>query len=187
MAAAWTNITGGEYIEAEYKLTKEPLLILIDDRNGFVTEPKAISETYKTIAAIFLEKKVNNRLIPFEEWRRLQQSDRSYHKMSIRQIGEKLGASQVLYMRVEQFTLSTEPGAPIFRGEFTVRVKVLSTDQKKDIRQWPDNEAGRRISVGTDPTPADGEKSSSDIATELGIKLGKSTALLFYGHREMEK
>jgi hypothetical protein len=187
MAEAWTNITGGEFIDAEYKLTKEPLLILIDDRNSFVTEPRASVEAYKTIAAIFLEKHVNDRLIPFEECRRLQQSDRTYHKLSIRQIGEKLGASEVLYLRVEKFTLFSEPGAAIFKGEFTVRIKVVSTDRKKDTRMWPDSEAGRRISVGTDPTPADGDKSATDVATELGIKLGKSIAMLFYGHRELEK
>jgi len=186
MAEAWTNITGGEFIEAEYKLTKEPLLVLIDDRYGFVTEPRAIMETYKTIAAIFLDKRVNDRLIPFEEWRRLQQTDRGYHKLSIRQIGEKLGASEVLYLRVEKFTLFSEPGAAIFKGEFTVRIKVVSTDRKKESRLWPDSESGRRVSVSTDPTPADGDKSATDVATELAIKLGKEIGLLFYGHRELE-
>jgi len=187
MAGAWANITGGEYIDAQYKIPNEPLLVLIDDRDGHVTEPRAINETHKTIATVFIAKNVNDKIVPIEDWRRMMQSDKDYAKLSIRQIGEKLGAANVLYLRVDRFSLQSEPGAPIFRGEYAVRVKVISTDRKKEARVWPDNEAGKRIVVTTDPTPMDGDKSAGDVATELGIKLGKEVALMFYGHREMEK
>jgi hypothetical protein len=187
IAAAWANITGGEWIDAQFTLTKEPLLILIDDRNSQVTEPRAIRELHKTISANFLEFRVNQMVIPFEEAQRLAQTDPQYSRYSIRQIGEKLGAEQVLYLRVDRFTVSAEPGAPIYKGEFTVRVKVLATDRKQDIRLWPSEESGKRVSATTPPVPADSEKTAGDIATELGIKLGKEVAMLFYGHREMQK
>jgi hypothetical protein len=107
--------------------------------------------------------------------------------MSARQIGEKLGAEQVLYIGVDRFTLNSEPGAPIFKGEFVARVKVLSTAREKDVRLWPDGESGRRVSATTDPTPADGDKTGADVATELGIKLGQEVAKFFYGRREFDK
>lgn len=187
IAAAWTNITGGDWIEAEFTLTKEPLLILIDDRNTVVTEPKAVRELHKTISENFLTLKVNHMVVPFDEWQRLAQSDKKYAKYSARQIGEKLGAEQVLYITVDRFTLHSEPGAPVFKGEFTVRIKVLSTNREKDIRLWPTEESGKRISVTTAAIPTDSEKTSGDIATELGIRLGKDIAKLFFGHRELEK
>lgn len=187
VAAAWTNMTGGDWIAAQFELTKEPLLVLIDDRSSIVTEPKAIREAHKTIAVNFTEFKVNHNVIPFEEWQRLAQTDKKYGRYSIRQVGEKLGADQVLYINVERFTLHGEPGAPVFKGEFTVRVKVLSTNREKDVRVWPSEESGKRISVNSAPIPIDSEKSANDIATELGIKLGKEVAMMFYGHRELEK
>lgn len=187
VAAAWTNMTGGDWIPAQFTLTKEPLLVLIDDRSSIVTEPKSIREAHKTIAVNFAEFKVNHNVIPFEEWQRLAQTDKKYGRYSIRQVGEKLGAEQVLYLNVERFTLHGEPGAPVFKGEFTVRVKVLSTNREKDVRVWPSEESGKRISVTSAPIPIDSEKSASDIATELGIKLGKEVAMMFYGHRELEK
>jgi hypothetical protein len=186
IASAWTNITGGDWIEPEFQLTKEPLLVLVDDRGGHVTEPKAIREVHQTVSEIFLEFNVNKRIIPFQEWQNLN-ADRNYHKMSARQIGEKLGAEQVLYIGVDRFTLNSEPGAPIFKGEFVARVKVLSTAREKDVRLWPDGESGRRVSATTDPTPADGDKTGADVATELGIKLGQEVAKFFYGRREFDK
>lgn len=187
MAAAWANITGGEWIEPQHKLSKEPLLVLIDDRHGQVSEPRAILEAHKTISTIFLAKNVNDKIVPLEEWRRLTQSEKNYAKLTIRQIGEKLGAANVLYLKVERFALQVDSGTPVFRGEFTVSVKVISTDRKRDVRVWPEGDIGKRVSVGTDPTPMDGDKSAGDVAAELGIKLGKEVALLFYGHRELEK
>lgn len=185
MAAAVTNITGGDWIDAEFELTKEPLLILIDDRNGQITEPKAVREVYQTISENFLEFKVNQRVIPFQEWQNLQ-SDRKTSQMTIRQVGERLGAAQVLYIGVERFTLHSEVGAPVFKGEFVAKVKVITTERKKDVRLWPDDESGRRVSVSTQPTPADGDKSPGDIAAELGIKLGQEVAKFFYGRREFQ-
>ena len=186
MAAAITNITGGDWIEPEFELTKEPLLVLVDDRGGQISEPKAIREVHQTISEIFLEFNVNKRIVPFQEWQNLQ-ADRNYSKMSARQIGEKLGAEQVLYISIDRFTLNSESGAPIFKGEFVARVKVLSTERKKDVRLWPDEESGRRVSATTDPTPADGDKSGADVAAELGIKLGQEVAQFFYGRREFDQ
>jgi hypothetical protein len=186
LATTWATMSGGDWIDPEFQLTKGPLLILVDDRDSQISDPRAISEVHKTLSAIFLEFKVNTNVVPYAEWQRLQQSDRKYEKLSIRQIGEKLGAEQIVYLRVEKFTLQSEPGAPLFKGEFVVRVKVLSTDRKNEVRLWPDEESGKRISAETRPISSDGEKTSGDVARELAEKLAKEVAKLFYGHRELE-
>lgn len=184
MAAAWVNLTGGEVIEPEYTLTKGPLLVLVDDMQSLVTQPKALRELHATISENFLEFDVNRRIIPPRELRHLRQSERKIDKMSAREIGEKLGAEQVLYVWVERFTLHAEPGAPLFQGEFTVRVKVLSTDRVRDVRLWPRAGEGRLCAATTEPVSEGGEVSASDVATELGRKLGQTIAGLFYEHRE---
>src|SRR5438105_267278 len=83
VAAAWANISHGDWIEAEFTLSKAPLLVLVDDRNSLVTEPAAARELHKTIAANFLEFKVNHNLVPYEDWQRLVQSDKKYNKYSV--------------------------------------------------------------------------------------------------------
>ncbi len=187
MAAVWANLTGGDVVEPEFTLTKEPLLILIDDRDSLVTEPQAFRDLHQALSAIFLEFKVNRQLVPFENWQTLQRTAKDYNRLSVREIGEKLGASQVLYLVVDRFTLQAEPGAPLFKGEFAVRVKVLSTEAKRDVRLWPREEAGRRIVVTTNPTPADSDKSAGDVARELAEKIADSISRLFYEHRALDK
>ncbi len=187
MAALWANMTGGDVVEAKYELTTEPLLILIDDNESLVSEPRALRHVHKKISEEFLEMNANRRVVPFEDWQALQRSAKNYDKLSIRQVGEKLGAKQVLYIRVKRFTLHAEPGAPLFKGDFSARVKVLTTERKPDVRLWPRDEAGHRISVSTEAIPTDGDKSAGDVAEELADKLGHATAKLFYQHRELEE
>ena len=186
-AALWTNLTGGDVISPEFTMTKKPLLILFDDRNETVTHPRAIRRAHKEISDRFIQYVVNKIVIPFNDWQRLQQAERKYDKMSIREIGERLGADQVLYVRVSRFTVKAEAGAPLFKGEFMARVKVLSTDRTEEVRLWPRDPAGRRIAVTTPPTSMGGEKSSGDFADELGTKMGKAIAELFYEHREFSE
>jgi hypothetical protein len=185
-ASAWANITGGDVIEPEYKLGQGPLLILIEDPRGDVSDPRAMRELHATISDIFVEFKVNHRVVPWEQRERLERAEKEYSKLSIREIGEKLGAEQVLYVRVEKFSLQSEPGAPIFKGEFITRVKVLDTKQEKDVRQWPREPSGRRISVTTPAISSEGDKSASDVAKELAIKMGQAITEMFYEHRSLD-
>ncbi|MFQ5411775.1 MAG: hypothetical protein ACE5EC_05740 [Phycisphaerae bacterium] len=185
MAIVWANLTGGETIEAQYTLTKGPLFVFIDDRDGLVDEPKAIREVHATISEIFRKENVNHRVIPFADWRHLQQSERKYRGMTIQAVGEKLGADQVLYVRIDQFSLQSEAGAPLFKGEFIARVKVLSTEREVSvIRLWPREERGHRVAASTRPVSTDGDKTAADVADELGKRLGWEIAGLFYDHKE---
>lgn len=187
MAETWAHLTGGDWIDPEFELTQLRLLILIDDKTGQVSDPRAIREIHRTLSENFLEFNVNKRVVPLRDWQKLQ-SRPDYGEMTIREIGEEVGAEQVLYIGIERFTLNTETGAPIFRGEFAARVKVISTERRPDVRLWPkDDEAGRRVVVTTEPTPADSDTSASDVATELGIKMGREIAGFFYGRREFQR
>ncbi|MBN2560738.1 MAG: hypothetical protein JXQ75_07405 [Phycisphaerae bacterium] len=187
MAALWTNITGGDVVEPQYTLTKQRLLILIDDWDSVVSEPHAIRHMHNTISDAFLEYRVNRRVVPFEDWQALQRSAKKYNRLSAREIGEKLGADQVVCIRVNRFTLHAEPGAPLFKGEFVGHVKVLSTERRHDVRLWPRQESGWRIAVETDAISTDSGKSASDVAKELAAKAADAVAKLFYQHRTLDE
>lgn len=187
LAALAANVTGGDKVPAEYTLTKGPLLVLIDPGENVVIEPYSVRQMHKTISDLFLEMGANRRVVPYENWQALQQSAKDYSRLSIRQIGEKLGADQVLYIRVDRFVLEEEPASPIYKGEAVVRVKVLSTEAKHDVRLWPTEEKGKRVSATTDPVAKDGDKSAGDISKELAVKTGLAVAKLFYEYRELEK
>ncbi|MCZ6683248.1 MAG: hypothetical protein O7B26_08690 [Planctomycetota bacterium] len=186
--AAVAAATGGEWVEANYRIGEGPLLILIDDLDGLVTEPRAVKETHETISEIFYDFKINRLVIPLAEWQTLRQTDKKYDSLSVRQIGEKLGAEQVLYIKVVRFTLSDEPGADIYKGHFVVRIKVLSTRPERDVRLWPPEteRAGHKVEATTATEPIDGDRSAFEVARELSIRLGQAVAKNFYGYRELE-
>lgn len=187
MASAFAAASGGEWVDAEFKIAEGPLLVLIDDLDDLVTEPRAIKEVHETISDIFYEFKINRLVIPFEEWQTLRQTDKDYDTLSIREIGEKLGAEQVLYVKIIRFSLSDEPGADIYKGHFVARTKVLSTRSGRDVRLWPETDpAGEKVEATTAPEPIDGDRSAFEVARELSIKLGQGVAKNFYGHRSME-
>ncbi len=187
MAAFFAAMSGGDSIKAEFKLTKGPILVFIDDHDSKIEQPIAIRECHDTIADNFARFDVNTRVIPFSEWQHLEQTEEKYDKMSIRRVGEKLGAEQIVYVRIDQFTLQSEPGAPLYKGLFSSRVKVLSTEREPNVRLWPREEAGRLVRVETAPVSTGGEKSPNDIARELGQRMGKQVAGLFYEHREFDE
>lgn len=187
MAALWTNITGGDIVKAEFKLTSGPLLILIDDPKSQITEPRGERDLHRTISARFLENDVNKRVVPYSDLAQMRQSERKFDRLATRDIGEKLGADQVLHLIVERFTLNAEPGAPIFKGEYSVRVRVLSTERKHDVRLWPREQSGKLVAVSMPSMPSDSEKSASEYAAELAAKLGDEVSKLFYDHRGLDK
>ena len=187
-AALWANMTGGDKVDAEFNLTKGPLLILLDDPNeDQISDPRVYEDLHKGISAHFLNFQVNSRVIPFEDWARLKQSDSKYNKLTIREIGEKLGAEQVLYLRVTRFVLQPEPGADVFQGEFSCNVKVLSTEGKRDVRLWPKEDIGKKVTVRTKAEPSDGDRSAADVAADLATRMGQDVSALFYSHRSLEK
>ncbi len=187
LATMMAHATGGDWIEPEFNLTHGRLLVLVEDPSGLVSQPRALRELHREISEKFLEFSVNSKIVPPEDIERIKRKERDYGRLSIREVGEKHGAEQVLYIRVDQFTLQAEEGAPLYKGLFTVRVKVLSTEAERDVRLWPRDPSGRRVSVGTPPVATDSGKSESDVARELAVKMGAEVAKLFYGHRELEE
>lgn len=186
-AQFWAGMTGGDWIEPEFVLTRGRLLVLIDDFDDLVTQPRAVEEVHKTVSANLLKMLINDQVIPYKDWQELRQNTKDYDKLSIRAVGEKLGAEQVLYLRVTRFALSDEPGAEIYRGRFEVRVKVVTTQQIRNARLWPEREdLGRKVVGTTEPEPMDGDRSAFEVTRELSIKLGQAVTKLFYGHRELD-
>lgn len=186
LAGFMVGMQGGELIKPEFELTDGPILVLFDDRAGRIDRPQALRKAHKVVSDLFAEERVNSRVIPFTEWQRFQQNAEKYDRLTIREIGERMGAEQVIYVGVERFATQSQEGAPIFQGLFEARVKVISTDRTRDVRMWPRDGAGYRIKVSTDPTPMDGDTSEGDVADELGAKMGEKVAKLFYEHREHE-
>lgn len=186
MATLWYHMTGGETIEAEFKLTDRKLAVVVDDPQGFVVVPVTFREFHDKFVDALRANGIESKVIPFDEWQQLRQRDPDYNtdKMTRRLIGEKLGADQILFLNVTDFRLKREPAAPIYEGRFAVSVAVYSTERKRDVRLWPQQSEGKDVVVTTKPGPSDGDLSASDVARQLADQMADSVAKLFYAHKE---
>ncbi len=188
MAILWHHLTGGETIEAKFKLTKGKLAVIVDDPQGFVVTPVTFREFHDKFVEALRANGIESKVIPFEEWQQLRQRDPDYNtdKMTRRLIGEKLGADQVLFLNVTDFRLKKEPAAPIYEGRFAVRVAIYSTERKRDVRLWPLQSDGEDVVVTTKPGPSDADDSAGDISRQLADEMADSVAKLFYDHKEKD-
>jgi hypothetical protein len=188
MAITWWHLTGGDTIEARFKLTEGKLAVVLDDPQGMIVIPSTFRVFQQKLNEELVSHGVKSKLVPFEQWDRLRTSDPEYQsmKLSRREIGEKLGADQVLYLDVTDFRLKRDPSTPIFQGRFAVRVSVYSTERKRDVRLWPEQEGGESVVVETQPQPADQDVTATDVARELADKMAVAVSKLFYDHKEKD-
>ncbi|MFO0974110.1 MAG: hypothetical protein U1A27_11840 [Phycisphaerae bacterium] len=179
------HLTGGETIDAKHKLTARHLAVLLDDPEGLVTQAAVSPQLQRKLAEEFTANKIETALVPYDDMERLRGSDeQAFSKMAINCIGEKVGADQVLYLRVTDFALRREPGAPLFQGRFAVRVAVLSTESKHDVRIWPRELQGEAVAFETQPQSSEGDVSAADVGRDLAAGLANNVAKLFYDHKD---
>lgn len=187
LGGLWAVLSGGDEVPAEFKLTEGPIALLVDDPDSLAVAPEALRAMHDRVEQELTTREVNKRLVSFDETQRLQQSERRYDDLSIRQIGEKLGAEQVIYCRVQYWATRANPGDPQFEGQFRVAVKVIDTKHAADVKLWPTDGPPRVVSARTDPDLSDAADAEIDVARKLGQKLGRSVALLFAAHKPLDE
>lgn len=180
--------SGGDTIEAEYKLPEGLVAVVVDEPEPLGVTPEAIAAFHKTFEETLEANKIKTRIVPLAEVQRLQQTETNYEELSVRQLGEKLGAQQVLYVRVKYWALKENPEDVQYAGRWRVGVKIVSTERKSDVRLWPrDGAEDRTIEVKTDPSLDDSLAAPVRVAEQLARKLGKKVAQYFYDHKPLDE
>lgn len=188
IAAVLAVASGGDTVDAEYKLPEGLLAVVVDEPEPLGVTPEAIATFHKTFEETLSANKIKTRIVALAEVQRLQQTETNYEELSIRQLGEKLGAEQVLYVRVKYWALKENPEDVQYAGRWRVGVKIVSTERKSDVRLWPrDGAEDRTIEVKTDPSLDDSLAAPVRVAEQLARKLGKKTAQYFYDHKPLDE
>ncbi len=179
----WMGVGHGQTVPAQFTLTEGRLAIFLDDPNDLVALPEANAELLRELAKVFRTNEVNDRVVEVEQVARLVHSRTESARWSIRQIGEELGAEQVLYIEVLNFRLRDQPGTPLYRGRWQVAVKVIATERKHDVRLWPKRPPGHRIEIETPLEQDDDPNYPAELSRRMARLLARKIAFLFYDHR----
>jgi hypothetical protein len=187
VALYWMGVGQGKKIKAQFTLTKGPLAVFVDDPSGLVSVPEAATLLITELDRNFRTRKINANVVSPEKLARVVYSHPESQNWSTRQVGEKLGAEQVLHIRVRRFRLRDEPGDPLYKGQWQVTIKVISTERQTDVRLWPTGIEGHDVAVGTSTEHSDDEAFGVELASRMARMLAQQITFLFCDHRAQEQ
>ncbi|MEM9883331.1 MAG: hypothetical protein AAF800_10475 [Planctomycetota bacterium] len=198
-------IAGGEKVEAAYRLPDAATLVMVDDPQNLLSNPRLARQVATTAIhyMTFHEALGSAEFIDPRRLNRLEaELDRQWEQTPIDEVARRLGAQQVVYARVESVTMHVAD--TLYRPEATLEVKVLATPSGDDAatsRLWPeapvlgtaDGEPaapGHRVRVGLDYVSRDsrfvGDATPDDLARRLADEAGLHLGRLFYDWKRPE-
>ncbi|RME36489.1 MAG: hypothetical protein D6788_11485, partial [Planctomycetota bacterium] len=135
-------------VKAQFRLTSGPLLILIDDPARMLDWPPAEAYLFDHLSQELLRHKAAAKIVPLETVQHLRQSTPDFARRGAREVGEMVGAEQVLLLTVAAYRGEEQIGDVSEAGLFSVTVKVINVLEKDDplrVRLWPESPRGKRV------------------------------------------
>jgi hypothetical protein len=176
--AALTYVVEGEPpVDAKYVPPKTPLLVLVENYRlggGFEGDQLA-----RYIQADLQDNKVGP-LVDLDKVYHLKDSDpTAYEEMTIQQVGKAVGASQVLYVDLQKFSVDSPEGSEQLKGAIIAQVRMVDVDS--GITAWPrEHREGETVSAQTPYMHQDGSIDERQVRQELSQKIALQISRLFY-------
>ncbi|MBU0719561.1 MAG: hypothetical protein KJ749_15060 [Planctomycetes bacterium] len=171
--------------EAKFRLTDQPILILVDDADNCCDSPEAKSALIDELSQQLLKNKAAARIIPRQTLEGLRQAEPGFEARGCREVGELAGAEQVIWIEVRDFLAQEQIYDVDHAAQFSVTVKVINVlekDRRSRVRLWPTSPRGHQISVSLSGSEVMMAKTRQTIARELASRLAVDVAKLFYDH-----
>jgi hypothetical protein len=176
----------GEKVEAKFRLTHGPLLILIDDASQSADASTAGRHLFDNLAQELLKHKAAQKIVPQETLLHLRQSMPDFEKRGCREMGKQTGADQVLWIEIQDFVADEQIQDALMAAYFAVTVKVVNVREDESgsrVRLWPTNPDGHTVAVSMTGSEVGLAKTRDAILKELTSRLAAEIARLFYDHR----
>ncbi|UCC29199.1 MAG: hypothetical protein JSU86_13465 [Phycisphaerales bacterium] len=173
-------------VEAKFRLTEGPVMILIDDISERVDWPAATRYLFDDLAQELLKHKAAFKIIPLQTVDHLRQSIPNFGERGCREVGELGGAEQVLWIEVQDFFAEEQIRDATTAAYFSVTVKAINVLEKKSrtrVRLWPTSPQGYPMTVSMSGSEVSMAKRTDAISKELAGRLAVEIAKLFYDHR----
>jgi len=175
----------GRLVPAEFKLTDGPLLIFVDDYRERMTSPLAARYVFEELSQELLRQKAAKKIIPLKTIDSLRQSHPNFNELSAREIGEIVGAEQVLWVEVQDFLADKQITNVSDAAYLNVTLKVLDpheTSRRSRVRLWPVSPTGHLVTTGISGAKVAELKTPAAISKELAKKISVEIAKRFYDY-----
>ncbi len=182
---AWlaATLSPPDPVPAKYVFPRqETVLVLVDDPVDIVG---ALPVKYELTGRINKELEANEiteHTISYKRLMDLAAATPNFNRLSTAEIGKKIGADIVLYVKIDDFSLRDNPMNPIWRGKFKTSVRVVDVEEG---RLWPKDLVGGYPVQEVDTKPIEGDNSSRfeiKLAKSMAYEMANNIVSLFYEH-----
>jgi hypothetical protein len=129
------KLYGPPAIPPKYVMPQEPLLLLVENAHSGSNAIPEADELARVVYEDLQEHKVAPLIDPAKVHALRDASPATFGKMSIAQIGQKLGARQVLYLHVDQLEIEVPQGSDVVRLKIAIKGKVVDVGSAQTV--WP--------------------------------------------------
>ncbi len=182
-AAAYV-LSGPPAVSAQFVPAKEPTLVLIEDYSNPSLHQ---TEAEQMTRCVWQDLKAHEAapLVEMEKFQELNdKSGAKVRKMTIPQIGQAVGARQVIYVNIRRSSVQGNTGGTI-AGTMDLRVRVV--DVRTGETRWPgDAEEGYPVVVETPVVLQGDENTECSMRDQMVRSAGIQVAHLFYEWKPAE-
>ncbi|MBI5722861.1 MAG: hypothetical protein HZA50_02805 [Planctomycetes bacterium] len=170
-------------VDAKYKIERgKKILVLVDDPKNIAPYERLKNRMATSLNKQLTDNNVAASTVPHERLTNLMLSTHDFNNLRVSEIGQKLGADIVIYVKLEKFSLKDEPTTTIWNARLGTSVKVVDSRGKK---LWPTGQ--NTFDVEPIELPSE-DKSDPNFAEELtnrlADKMADRIAKLFYNHKK---
>jgi hypothetical protein len=160
-------------------------VILVDDFEQQLDSPRT-----RTVLAELLGRELQandavKEIISQQRLDKLRRRRQDFGDLKSRQIGEMVGAHQLIYIVVREYYAPQDIEEISAAGRMTVTVKVLNVLEKKDktkVRLWPPERQGRIVSVDLHANVIVKAKKPEAVSRLLAAAMAGQIVKLFYDY-----
>lgn len=171
-------------VPAQYKPPQDKtLLVFVCDKDNPVDYEPIKGELTDRLNEQLAANRVAARTIPYQRLAELASATPEFNALSVSDVGRKLGADLVLYVRIDGFALKDSAASELWRGQLQVSVRIVEVGKG---RLWPlDRPGGHPIpAVETSTATESSPLYASELARTLATRMADRVAKLFYDHTE---
>ena len=195
LAAACNIVTPAAYIiegppsnDAQYTLPDRKVVVFVDDRKNMLSRTQLRTIIGDKVSGDLLAQKLVPDAVASRDALAVARRDESAGKpLTTAEIGEKVGAEVVIYVRMLTFNIAEPGGAP--RPNATAQVRVIDATNRTRLFPSDPEDLGvevpstmREVSLDLYNTTTGRRSVEEQLATNLGDRIAK----LFYKHEKNE-
>ncbi len=170
-------------VKAEYKIERgKKILVFVDDPKNIAPYERLKNRLATSLNKQLTENKIAASTVPHERLTNLMLSTPDFNNLTVSEIGQKLGADMIIYVKLEKFSLKDEPATTMWNPKLETSVKVVDCRGK---RLWPDGLNTHDVTpVELKSQDKNDPNYAEELTNQLADKMADNIAKLFYDHKK---